>query len=329
VFARSRFNQDTNAWLAQIWAYDIDAGTERLITDFDGKLPATALTGPITLSPDRRWVAFSGHFKPAAFIYEAFVRLIWKVSVDGKTFVRLTPATDPRPSCSAAMPCTGFAQKTCEQGRCMPHGWIYAHEDPAWSPDSSVVLFTITEIYCYQFGCTSFGLPLGMTRGAISLAAFMDDRADSEIKVLARAADFDKCDTFGARLSRDGKQLAISYECGGAMSLLVSAADGSDPVSFDFGKLGDAEWAADGKTMYVSTLDGSTVSRLDLDSAKTTVVLSNADPKESVENFRISEDGRKLIFSSRNSETSAVNLLMLDLSSGDVRKLTSDRVSRL
>jgi Tol biopolymer transport system component len=79
----------------------------------------------------------------------------------------------------------------------------------------------------------------------------------------------------------------------------------------------------------VSSLDGSSVSRLDLDSAKTTVVLSNADPKESVENFRVSEDGRKLIFSSRNSETSAVNLLMLDLSSGDVRKLTSDRVSRL
>ena len=123
AFVRGKHWPETKAWTAQIWALDLDTKAETLITDFDNKYPLSILTGPIALSPDRRWVAFSGFYRPASFIFEAFVSLIWKVSVDGKQFVRLTAAEDPRGTCDANTACRGPAVMNCLAGKCMPFGW--------------------------------------------------------------------------------------------------------------------------------------------------------------------------------------------------------------
>ena len=330
ALVRSRQKPD-KTWLAAIWGYDLDTKTERLITDFDGQLPTSALIGPVRLSADRRWVAFTAYYKPEGFIFEAFVSLLWKVSVDGKSFVRLTPAKDPRPACSATMPCKGFEQKMCDQGRCMPHGWIYTHEGPIWAPDNRVVFFTITEVYCYQFGCTSHGLPLGMTRGLITLAAFVEDRADSQVKLLRVPAEFGSCGTSEPKLSPDGERLAVQFSCTSKRGLLVSAANGSNPVSYDVPGLADVEWAADGTAMFITDIGGTAVSRLDLKTKATARVLAADDPStSSIEAIRLSSDGKQLIFSMRAEETSAVYLYSLDLlADGPPVQLTTDHVSHL
>jgi Tol biopolymer transport system component len=332
VFVRGKYREDTKTWMAQIWAYDLDNRTEKLVTDFGGTFPLSGVTGSVALSPDRRWVAFSGFYQPTSFIFEAHVRLLWKVSVDGKKFVRLTPPTDPRPMCSQAMSCSGPAQKMCESGRCMPHGWIYAHEAPAWTPDGTLVVFHITEVQCLQLLCMEYGLPLGMGKIAWTISAFLKDAQDSEVKLLTKPPGFEKCDTAYPRLSPDSKRIARFFDCGGNNGIVVSALDGSDALSYKIQNALKIAWKADGKAIYYGAIDGSSISLLDLE-AKTTRPFVDAEAAifEDLMGFLVSPDGRWLVFTSHNTKTGALDIQAIDTTdlTKPTAQLTTDNVSHL
>ena len=111
------------------------------------------------LSPDRSWIAFGTRtFRPSP--EEAGRRYeggnIWAVSVDGKTFQRLTPLLPVDYNFGAD--CTVDASKCltgerCIDCRCTRNNLIVNLADPLWSRDGKTIYYT--EDQWWQ--CTPFG----------------------------------------------------------------------------------------------------------------------------------------------------------------------------
>ena len=107
----------TNAWTYQLWALDAVSKSERLISRLDDALvPGELLVGHgLALSPDRRWVAFAAFFRPSDHPADRslgrYTKMVWKVSVDGKQYVRISPPLeDPR---TPLLRCTPQGRRGC------------------------------------------------------------------------------------------------------------------------------------------------------------------------------------------------------------------------
>ena len=111
-FFRLRYVQSARDWRTQIWAYDRESNTEKLISALDDAVKGGELSGPPTLSPDRKWVLFASTFRSPKENYKPGLKLIWKVRVDGGEFVQMTPLPpDPRPPCNNNSECKGLAER--------------------------------------------------------------------------------------------------------------------------------------------------------------------------------------------------------------------------
>lgn len=103
-----------------LYAYDLKIRKARLITDFEG----STIQADMDLSPDRRWVAFSAlGFRLDATDEQSAVinHHLWKVSVDGKHFVRISKTGFPADSdCPDYVNSFGRHRQTCFRTRSEP-----------------------------------------------------------------------------------------------------------------------------------------------------------------------------------------------------------------
>ncbi len=84
--------------VGHIHSYDLATKKDTLITKLDDNGTTGTASPQGTLSPDRRWIAFRAFFRPEAKDTSSGLAMpsIWKVSVDGKHFKRLTtPLPNP------------------------------------------------------------------------------------------------------------------------------------------------------------------------------------------------------------------------------------------
>jgi Tol biopolymer transport system component len=129
VFLRS----DIGDKIKRLCVYDLKHQKVRSVTDFDG---ANVLSD-ISLSPDRRWVAFSalGFRLKKSDQRAAVINLhLWKVSVDGKHFVQLSQTSiPPDGNCPDFVNSYGPHEQTCYRQR----------GAPCFSPDGEQVYYSL------------------------------------------------------------------------------------------------------------------------------------------------------------------------------------------
>ena len=108
----------------QLFAFDVESRSETLVSklDDDGTNPNIPVSGP-SLAPDRKWLAFGSQtfrFTAADRVPGVKSGALWKVTVDGRQFERLTPP---------------FAES---------HVWSsldVRYTDPVWSSDGATIFF--------------------------------------------------------------------------------------------------------------------------------------------------------------------------------------------
>jgi len=110
---------------ARLYAYDVDRREERLITDFGD----TSVMREGSISPDRRWFVFSawGFRLDEVDVKAIYQQHLWRVSVDGKQFVRLThPLMPMDESCPVGEP-----------------GCMRARVDAVFSRDGAMIYYSL------------------------------------------------------------------------------------------------------------------------------------------------------------------------------------------
>ena len=334
VFWRAHVRQDVNAWRAQIWTYNVDSKQQRLVTDLDNNVSFDHLAGGLELSPDRKWVAYSAFFRTPQDPYSVHTNLIWKVSVDGKQFVQVTPLpADPRQRCDAQTPCTqGSADKVCEEGRCTPFAWRYTYERPRWAPDSQTLLFHLVEQYCLMAFCKNWNLyPPGPWVVSASVA-FQSARPGSEPKQLPTPALKD-CGQSNPMLKPDGKRLALNFRCPGPEhGILVSDPDGSNASVVLKGLTGQMEWLPESDALYYVTTDNKRLIRLNVtDNTQQVILDTQPDDPLRIGHIAISPNGKWLFFSQNLVNSEDTNLYLTDLTTPTVEilQITNDGGSSL
>jgi hypothetical protein len=134
-----------------IFAYDTATNTATLISALDDNGTSGTHVYGIAISPDRKWVAFTGIFRPSLDDAKALTPdAVWIVSVDGSTYRRLTapiPNTD-------TTPCTVDAQyqplgEVCNTslGQCRKALFSMDLYSPAWAPSGDTVWLDFQELW--------------------------------------------------------------------------------------------------------------------------------------------------------------------------------------
>jgi hypothetical protein len=333
AFFKGHVRQDINAWRAQIWAYELDTKKQRMVTDLDDNVSFENLAGGLELSPDRKWMAFSAFFRTLPTSYSVHTNLIWKVSVDGKQFVQVTPLpTDTRQRCDAQTACTGLAEQVCEEGRCTPFAWKLAYEGATWAPNSQTLMFHLVERYCVMYFCKNwtFTYPPGpwVTNASV---AVLSDQPGVEPKPIPAPALKD-CSRSNPMITPDGKRLAVIYDCAGASGVQVSDPDGSNSKVVLKGTLRQMAWAPDGTAIYYLDGNNKQLVRLDLNTNAQQVLLDTpADDPLRMGHFTVSADGHWLFFNQIEVKTDKSDVYLYDLTHAmpGIQKLTEDGVSSL
>jgi hypothetical protein len=332
VFFRLRFVQSVSDWRTQIWAYDRETKTEKLVSALDDAVKAGTLSGPPSLSPDRKWVLFASTFRSPKETYKAGLKLIWKVRVDGREFVQVTPLPpDPRPACTNSAQCTGLAERTCENSRCTPFDWKYGYESAVWSADGRSVLMHLVEYYCLQQGCRMDFTPGAFAwsaTGSIALS-ILDQPGAKPLTIPSTLRS--ECSTSDPTFSPDGKRLARLYVCGSETGLHVSNPDGTNPKSLPLGVLGQVVWDPIAYAVYYLSSDDKQIIWLDLTNDKQEVALDTlpGDPLR-MGRFLISPDGGWMFLHQKNTATNKDHVYLVNLfKSGPLEQVTTDGVSAL
>jgi Tol biopolymer transport system component len=104
----------------------------------------------IALSPDRKWIAMTGLFRPSEKEMKQgkAVRSLWKISVDGKQTIRLS---DPIPllngrACQNDSQCSDLGQ-VCNVGlgQCTKRNYTLGLSSPEWSNDGKTVYVVFSQ----------------------------------------------------------------------------------------------------------------------------------------------------------------------------------------
>jgi hypothetical protein len=330
-FFRLRYVQSIGDWRVQIWAYDRESKTEKLISALDDAVKAGQMSGPPKLSPDHKWVLIAAPFRAPKETYKPGMKLIWKVRVDGRDFVQITPLPpDPRLPCSNSSQCTGLAERTCENSRCTPFNWKYGYESPVWSPDGRSVLLHLVEYYCLQQGCR-----MDLTPGAFAWSAtgsialsILDQRGTEPLTLPSTLAS--ECSTGDPSFSSDGKRLAQLYVCGSESGLHLSNPDGTNAQKLPLGLLAQFTWDPLGYAAYYKASSGKQVIWHDFTDGERVVVLDTQpdDPLEAGR-FLISDDGKWMFLHQKNLGTKKEDLYLVDLTAGEMKQITTDGLSAL
>lgn len=147
AFVFNRYVRDT---AAHLYSYDLATKKTTLISKLDDD--GTIGTNPsIALSPDRRWVAFRALFRPDAKDKAEGIAIpsIWKVSVDGKHFKRLTD-TIPNPNkltCENDSQCPKPMTCILSLKRCAPAHFTVGLSTPTWSADGKTVYTSLSQTW--------------------------------------------------------------------------------------------------------------------------------------------------------------------------------------
>ena len=137
--------------VGHIYSHDLATGKSTLITKLDDDGTTGTASPQIAMSPDRRWIAFRALFRPndkdkADGLAKPS---IWKVSVDGKHFARVT---DPLPNPNN-ITCTTDAQcvkpMTCilSLKRCAPKHFTIGLSAPTWSADNKTIWTALSQTW--------------------------------------------------------------------------------------------------------------------------------------------------------------------------------------
>jgi hypothetical protein len=138
------------SFVHHLYAYDLVAHTERLISDLDDQdgRGQTIVSGQPSISPDRAWVAFGGvRFRGTADEILHHLGAVWAVPPDGKNFHRLTPPSTVANqvfTCSLAngdSDCP-FGETCGTDGKCFFRNLGLETGSPTWSKDARTIFFT-------------------------------------------------------------------------------------------------------------------------------------------------------------------------------------------
>jgi len=145
---------------------DLGTGAERLLTKLDDDVRRWDVIDGLSVSADRRWIAFSSKtFRVTSADLAALTGPIYSVSVDGRRFVRLTP---PLPPAGSGRTCTVDAQcnggERCDSVACFLGSYSRTLSNPAWSPDGKGVYFALGESWIDRDGTLSGGVRFGVVR---------------------------------------------------------------------------------------------------------------------------------------------------------------------
>ncbi len=314
-----RFKDENGLDVIHLYAYDTASKKETLLSnlDDDGK-SGTDHVGHLSISPDRRWIAFAAFFRPtqADLNIGLATQSIWVVSADGKVFKRLTlPMDDGAKSCTTDNECVsgGYCQGLAGHSHCRPRNFNMEVDTPTWTPDGQTVYFNFTETWW-----TSGGMLAG---GAFPHSVPATGGADTFYQL---TNDSGLCQTYSdPSVSPDGKSMIVNHaECGGdgvyihdvppsgSGTLLVSIP--SNSRSFDQ----PAEWLPDSSAALVllTTTDGT------VDDAGAPVdigaVVATSDAKKVVfdtvglGSFALAPDGKRIALCVADS--SGMRLLLAD-----------------
>lgn len=135
--------------VGHIYSYDLATKKDTLISKLDDNGITGTSSPDVALSPDRRWIALRAFFRPEAKDTSGGLTIpsIWKLSVDGKLFKRLT-APIPNPN---TITCTHDAQcpkpMTCllYLKRCAPQHFTIGLSSPTWSADNKTIYTALSQ----------------------------------------------------------------------------------------------------------------------------------------------------------------------------------------
>ena len=308
TFVYYRMTKEGDKSYAHLWSYDVLSRETRLISKLDNSISSfRSIAGDrVAISPDRKWVAFSADFRPskADDFLAGRTSMIWKVSVDGDQFVRISaPLTDWRKPCSSGCPSEMLCEPTSDL--CTLAGWAWGFEHPSWSPDGQRIFAHLSTTACKNVSCLpSVVLPDVPAVTAISEVVIMNAQAMAPHSAVTRPAEL-ACNTAMPVVSPDGKRLAVDYSsCFGAGSwgVLVSDLDGSNYQRLADHICNQIVWRTDSAAVYCS--QGSTLSLLTLDKKSTPA--QNLISQVTLDHFSFSADGRWLAANLKRDNTTDI-----------------------
>ena len=130
-----------NDGVGHIKIYDLKTKTARLVTDLDNKTK----TPSVSLSPDRKWIAFRASLRPNAEDLKQGITIpaYWVVSVDGKQLRRVTEtipnSNNTNATCQSDVECATTGYCNTALGRCSLRNYSIGLGRPAWSADGKTL----------------------------------------------------------------------------------------------------------------------------------------------------------------------------------------------
>jgi hypothetical protein len=133
-------------YFAHIYALDVTTRAERLLTNLDDDDTKTGIVYGLSVSPDRRKIAFgSKTFRttPDDNKFGFSSGILWTVSANGREFQRITPSYDSQirdaGSCTRDADCAELY--SCQMSRCVRASFSMSFGSPVFAADGSRIFF--------------------------------------------------------------------------------------------------------------------------------------------------------------------------------------------
>ena len=332
------FMRKIDSTIDHLYIYDLDSREERQVTDFDN---GSVSRYDYSLSPDRRWVVFRAiAFRPDEEDAQAILQEnLWKVSVDGKQFVRLThPIMPMDESCPASKP-------GCERQR----------SDPIFSRDGSTIYYSLSDLWdAHSTFCTSNADCGGLAdcvnhfcRGSqLEGSAYLSRISSDGQGIDDPIPPLDDCTaTTNPAFSHSGEKLLYQgIRCIAGNNGIYLKQKPFDQGNVDFimdnDSFNSAVWSKDDTGFFYveseffdddqdgkSETYGDSLFLYEIESGESRMLLrppagAGVDSKYSIWGFSLNADQSKIVLSIEYPQNT-VNLFLFDLSTNDLEQLTT------
>jgi hypothetical protein len=132
-----------------LYLYNVRTATERLLSalDDDGQTGTSGLVR-LSLSPDRRQVAFTALFRLQEADRLNPAQGVWTLTVDGQRYQRHSPPLPhPGATCQTNLQCVQPETCNVTRGRCEPSSYRTEILDPAFTPDGGRLYFSMSSLW--------------------------------------------------------------------------------------------------------------------------------------------------------------------------------------